>query len=50
MAKLTKEQSRKHRAAQSLLEKAELTLDDKIFVYENWHEAAQHDSARLDDR
>jgi hypothetical protein len=29
-----------------LLEKPELTLDDKIFVYENWHEGAEHDSSR----
>jgi hypothetical protein len=46
MAKLTKEQSRNHRAAQMLLEKPELTLDHKIFVYENWHEGAEHDSSR----
>lgn len=46
MAKLTKQQSKNHRAAQALLEKTELSLDDKIFVYENWHEGAEHDSAR----
>jgi hypothetical protein len=46
MAKLTKQQSKTHRAAQALLEKADLSLDDKIFVYENWHEGAEHDSSR----
>ncbi len=46
MAKLTKAQSKNHRAAQALLDKAELTLDEKIFVYENWHEGAEHDNSR----
>jgi SAM-dependent methyltransferase len=46
MAKLTKAQSKNHQAALALLEKAELTIDDKMFVYENWHEGADHDSAR----
>jgi predicted RNA methylase len=46
MAKLTKSQSKAHQAAQALLEKPELSLDDKIFVYENWHEGAEHDSSR----
>ena len=46
MAKLTKLQSKNHRAAQAMLGKSELSLDDKIFVYENWHEGAEHDSSR----
>ena len=46
MAKLTKLQSKTHAAAQALLEKPELTLDDKIFIYENWHEGAAHDTSR----
>jgi hypothetical protein len=46
MAKLTKQQSRNHREAEKLLEKDTLTLDDRIFVYENWHEGANHDNGR----
>lgn len=46
MAKLTKQQSTNHRAAHVLLDKAELSFDDKMFVYQNWHEGAEHDSSR----
>jgi predicted RNA methylase len=43
MAKLTKQQSKLHAQACALLEKDELTYDEKIFVLENWHEGARHD-------
>jgi hypothetical protein len=46
MAKLTKAQSKAHLQAEELLQKDVLTLDDKIFVYENWNEAALHDNTR----
>lgn len=46
MAKLTKAQSKAHQQAEELLKKDVLTLDDKIFVYENWNEAAVHDNTR----
>jgi hypothetical protein len=46
MSKLTKQQSKAHRAAEDLLCKDVLTLDEKIFVYENWNEAATHDNTR----
>jgi SAM-dependent methyltransferase len=46
MARLTKAQSKAHQQAEALLRKETLTLDEKIFVYENWHESAEHDSAR----
>jgi hypothetical protein len=46
MAKLTKQQSKAHRAAAALLEKETLTLDEKIFVLENWHEGGEHDNSR----
>src|ERR1051326_3352430 len=46
MAKLTKAQSKAHLQAEELLRKDVLTLDDKIFVYENWNEAALHDNTR----
>jgi hypothetical protein len=44
--KLTKQQSKAHRQAVSLLEKDTLTLDEKIFVLENWHEGGEHDQGR----
>lgn len=43
MAKLTKQQSKLHAQACSLLEKDNLSYDEKIFVLENWHEGARHD-------
>jgi hypothetical protein len=46
MAKLTKQRSKLHNEAEELLRKDVLTLDEKIFVYENWNEAAKHDSTR----
>jgi hypothetical protein len=46
MAKLTKAQSKAHRQAEALLDKDVLTLDEKIFIYENWNEAALHDNTR----
>jgi hypothetical protein len=46
MAKLTKAQSKAHQEAEALLKKDVLTLDEKIFVYENWNEAAVHDNTR----
>jgi hypothetical protein len=46
MAKLTKAQSTAHLQAEELLRKDILTLDEKIFVYENWNEAASHDNTR----
>jgi hypothetical protein len=46
MAKLTKQQSRNRRAAEKLLEKDTLSPDDRIFVYENWHEGVSHDNGR----
>lgn len=46
MAKLTKAQSKAHQQAEELLKKDVLTLDEKIFVYENWNEAALHDNTR----
>lgn len=46
MAKLAKAQSKAHRQAEDLLKKDVLTLDEKIFVYEHWNEAALHDNTR----
>ena len=46
MAKLTKARSKVHRQAEELLAKDVLTLDEKVFVYENWNEAALHDNTR----
>lgn len=40
MAKLTKEEIKKHNAAIDLLQKDKLTYDEKLFVYENWNEGA----------
>jgi len=42
MAKLTKSQIKSHNAALRLLEKDKLTLEDKVFVLENWNEGAVH--------
>jgi phospholipid N-methyltransferase len=42
MAKLSKAEGKLHAEAQKLLQKDELTFDDKWFVYENWREDANH--------
>jgi predicted RNA methylase len=42
MAKLTKEQAKKHAEACKLLQKNHLSLDEKHFVLENWREDASH--------
>ena len=42
MGKLTKSQTRQHEQACALLEKDELTFDEKWFILENWHEGASH--------
>ncbi len=42
MAKLTKEQAKKHAAACELLKKDRLTLEDKYFVLDHWREDAHH--------
>ncbi|MEM1152778.1 MAG: hypothetical protein AAGI44_01465 [Pseudomonadota bacterium] len=40
MAKLTKRQTKGHQAALVLLEKNELTHDEKEFVFNHYHEGA----------
>lgn len=42
MAKLTKQQRKLHAQACEILRKDTLTLDDKLFVLDNWHEGATH--------
>ena len=42
MAKLTKAEARSHDLACDLLKKDKLTEDDKDFIFDNWHEAANH--------
>ncbi len=42
MAKLTKVEAKVHGEALTLLEKDELTDDDRIFIMENWQESANH--------
>ncbi|ELT46859.1 methyltransferase [Brucella intermedia] len=42
MAKLSKAQAKAHQQACDLLTKDVLTLDDKMFVLENWQESASH--------
>ncbi|TLX78416.1 methyltransferase [Labilibacter sediminis] len=42
MAKLTKDELRKHQQALDLLAKDKLSFDDKLFVLENWHEGAEN--------
>lgn len=44
MAKLTKQQRKQHAQACALLQKDVLTLDDKLFVLDNWHEGATHEN------
>ena len=41
--KLSKRLLAKHSQAELLLEKEILSYDEKVFVYENWNEAANHD-------
>lgn len=40
MAKLSKEEVKRHNQALDILNKDRLTYDEKVFVYENWNEAA----------
>ncbi|WP_316227852.1 methyltransferase [Bradyrhizobium sp. SZCCHNR3015] len=42
MAKLTKAEAKAHQAACDLLEKDRLTIEERIFVVENWQESAKH--------
>ena len=44
MAKLTKKQTMAHEQAVDILKKDVLTDDDKEFVFNNWHEAANHNN------
>ena len=45
--KLTKQQSKRHEEACRLLEKDGLSLDERWFVIENWHEGATHNTGVL---
>ncbi|MDG3581778.1 methyltransferase [Galbibacter pacificus] len=42
MAKLTKDEYKRHEKACEILKKNKLTFDEKIFVMENWHEGADN--------
>lgn len=42
MSKLTKAQAKAHEKACAILDKENLTLDEKWFVYDNWQESAKH--------
>lgn len=42
MSKLTKAQARGHRQAQQILAQDRLSMDDKVFVLDNWREDAEH--------
>lgn len=42
MSKLTKKQAKAHAQAVALLQKDELTFDERWFVLENWQESANH--------
>lgn len=42
MAKLTKEQAKLHEQAEKLFVKDALTLEDKLFIFENWQESARN--------
>jgi 16S rRNA G966 N2-methylase RsmD len=42
MAKLTKAEARKHAAACERLESSTLTMENREFIFNNWHEAATH--------
>jgi type I restriction-modification system DNA methylase subunit len=41
MAKLTKDEVKRHNEALRILEKEKLTYDEKVYVYENWNEGAE---------
>lgn len=45
MARLSKNQIKLHSEAEEILKKDVLTYDEKIFVYENWNEAATNNNA-----
>lgn len=42
MAKLTKAQRKAHQEAETILTQDRLSDDDKDFVFENWHQGAEH--------
>lgn len=42
MAKLTKPEAKMHAEAEQLLQKPELTHEDKEFIFEHWQESANH--------
>lgn len=42
MSKLTKKQAKAHAEAVALVERGDLTIDEKFFVLENWREDARH--------
>ena len=42
MAKLTRAQRKAHAAAEAILTKDRLTEDEREFVFQNWHEGANH--------
>ena len=42
MAKLSRKQINAHNQAEELLKKDSLTFDEKLFVFENWHEGASN--------
>lgn len=44
MAKLTKAQTKAHNEAEAILKKDRLTDDERMFVFENWHEGANHNN------
>lgn len=45
MAKLTKDQIKRHNQAVEYLQKEKLTFNEKLFVYENWNEGANNNNA-----
>jgi len=45
--KLSKPQIKQHEQACRLLEKETLTMDDRIFVIENWNEGAKHMNSKM---
>jgi hypothetical protein len=42
MSRLTKQQSKLHARAGSLLQQDSLTFDERLFVLDNWQESANH--------
>ncbi|WP_322996518.1 methyltransferase [Castellaniella sp.] len=44
MAKLTKAQTKAHNEAEAILTKDRLSDDERRFVFENWHEGANHNN------